>query len=396
MKTHLTIILLLMLSFTTNSMRAATTADFNLNSRRISVQDGLAGNTINQLVQDADGYIWMATNNGLTRYDGYSTVNYISLAHNARQHMEARIGRIIADERHQLLWMSTATYQNACYDLRQSRFVDWTGRGETHRQLNKLFLSPSGGGMFLYGGQQGICHCERGDDGTFRTTDYNVHKGNMPSDNVLLLLEDAARNVFAPTDNGLMMLTPTGLLHIKLRGMAFIGAATDGEHTYLLSSKGDAVVLDTLGREVLHSHLPAMTALPTTVNVSFVWQGRWMVFTPQATLSMNLRTGIWSVENGETGITGGLDQGRLPGYHFVANRDGLLLVFPDTGRVRRMNLIPKAHFTNNRGRKYHIAADHEGRLFIATYGNGLFVWNPQSDDLRHFLADDATPIVRTI
>lgn len=386
---------MLLAALASRPLQAAATSDFNLNSRRISVQDGLAGNTINQLVQDSDGYIWMATNNGLTRYDGYSTVNYISLSYDTRQRMEARIGRIVADDRAQLLWMSTATYQNACYDLRLSHFVDWTGCGETHRQLNKFFLSPSGRGMFFYGGEQGIRRCERHADGTFAMTDYNVTLANMPSDNVLMLLEDAAHNILAPTDGGLMMLTSSGQLHILLRDKAFVTGATHGGRTYLLARDGDAVVIDTLGRELMRSHLPAIVGTVTRVNVSFVWQGRWMLFTPQATLAMDLATGTWTVENGETAIAGGLDQGQLPGYHFVANRDGQLLIFPDTGRVRRMELIPKAHFTDNRGRKYHIAADHEGRLFIATYGNGLFVWTPETDDLRHFQADDANPIVRT-
>ena len=72
----------------------AQQADFNLNSRRISVQDGLSGNTINELVQDEEGFIWMATNNGLTRYDGYATVNYTSLSGDPKHPLEARIGRM--------------------------------------------------------------------------------------------------------------------------------------------------------------------------------------------------------------------------------------------------------------------------------------------------------------
>ena len=55
-------------------------ADFKLNSRHVTTADGLSGNTINELLQDRDGYIWLATNNGLSRFDGYHSVNYSSLA----------------------------------------------------------------------------------------------------------------------------------------------------------------------------------------------------------------------------------------------------------------------------------------------------------------------------
>ena len=371
----------------------AQQADFNLNSRRISVQDGLSGNTINELVQDEEGFIWMATNNGLTRYDGYATVNYTSLSGDPKHPLEARIGRIVSDSHSHLLWMRTATYMNACYDLPASRFVDWTGVGEQHRQYNKFFLSPSGRGMFFYGNSQGVRRSEH--DGTgFRLTDYNSRSGSLPSDDVLLLLEDSARNVLMPTAGGLVLLPPDGAPRTLLQGMSFLSAATDGRHTYLFSDKGEAVAIDTEGRETMRSQLPSALGAIAKVNVSFVWQGQWLLFTPQGTYSLDLATGRFERPQGYQ-LHGGLDQGQCPGYHFVADAGGRLLIFPERGEPRQMELIPNARFASNRGRKFHIAPDREGRLFIATYGNGLFVWTPQTGQLRHFTAEDPNPVIRT-
>ena len=39
---------------------------------RYSVRDGLGGNIVHALVQDKDGYIWIATDAGIIRYDGNS------------------------------------------------------------------------------------------------------------------------------------------------------------------------------------------------------------------------------------------------------------------------------------------------------------------------------------
>lgn len=374
-------------------LAAQQQADFNLNSRRISVQDGLSGNTINELVQDEEGFIWMATNNGLTRYDGYATVNYTSLSSDPKLKLEARIGRIVSDPRSHLLWMRTATYMNACYDLSTSRFVDWTGMGEQNRQFNKFFLSPSGRGMFFYGNSQGVRQSEH-DGNHFRLTDYNSHQGSMPSDDVLMLLEDSARNVLIPTANGLVLLPPKGKPCILLEGMNFVSAATDGQHTYLLSDKGEAVAVDTNGRETMRCQLSSALGPIAKVNVSFVWQGRWLLFTPQGTYSMDVQTGRFERPQ-QYQLQGGLDQGQCPGYHFVADAGGRLIVFPEQGEAQQMELIPNARFTSNRGRKFHITPDKEGRLFIATYGNGLFVWSPQTGQLRHFTAEDPNPIIRT-
>lgn len=127
--------------------------DLPLSSRHVTTADGLSGNTINELMQDDEGYIWMATNNGLSRYDGYRSVNYTSLTPDDSNRQEARIGRIYYDSQRSLLWMSTATYQNACYDLQHQRFVDYSGHGDIYRAQNKLMLTSRG--TVLYGMKTG-------------------------------------------------------------------------------------------------------------------------------------------------------------------------------------------------------------------------------------------------
>jgi ligand-binding sensor domain-containing protein len=42
----------------------------------LSVTNGLAHNTVNDIIQDHNGFMWFATENGLSRYDGYSFVNF--------------------------------------------------------------------------------------------------------------------------------------------------------------------------------------------------------------------------------------------------------------------------------------------------------------------------------
>lgn len=367
--------------------------DFNLNCKRISVQDGLSGNTINEMVQDGDGYVWMATNNGLSRYDGYSSVNFTSLSSNPSQHLDTHVGRIVVDPLRNLLWMRTVTFMNVCYDLKKARFADWTGIGDELRQLNKFFFSPERG-MYFFGYAFGLRHSVC-DNGRFVVDDYNTKNGKLPSNEVLMLLEDTLHNIWITTDKGVVRLAPDEQVQTLLANRHIVDAATCDGHTYFLSNEGEAFVLDGKGQQVLASRIPASVGAIGKVNISFVWQGRWMLFTPEATYSMGIEDGIWRVENGEAAISNGLNQGQLADYHFVANENGRLLIFPKQGSVRAMNLIPNARFSNSVGRKFHIADDHEGRLYIASYGNGLFVWNPKTDQLRHFTSEDQNPIIRS-
>src|SRR5579859_6211575 len=60
---------------------AASAAPFPLGStphfRHISTDEGLGSSNVNALVQDNAGYMWVGTDNGLQRYDGYRFENYL-------------------------------------------------------------------------------------------------------------------------------------------------------------------------------------------------------------------------------------------------------------------------------------------------------------------------------
>ena len=44
--------------------------------RTVDVRDGLADNFVRDITTDSEGYVWLATINGLSRYDGYRFVNF--------------------------------------------------------------------------------------------------------------------------------------------------------------------------------------------------------------------------------------------------------------------------------------------------------------------------------
>ena len=47
------------------------------------VTSGLAHNEVNDVVLDNEGYAWIATENGMSRYDGYNFINFNSTTHPA-------------------------------------------------------------------------------------------------------------------------------------------------------------------------------------------------------------------------------------------------------------------------------------------------------------------------
>ncbi|MBO5616460.1 MAG: hypothetical protein J5932_10170 [Prevotella sp.] len=56
----------------------------NFYFRTVTVRDGLADNYVRNIVRDHEGYIWISTINGLSRYDGMRFQNYTPMRFGAK------------------------------------------------------------------------------------------------------------------------------------------------------------------------------------------------------------------------------------------------------------------------------------------------------------------------
>ena len=89
---------------------------------RISVIDGLKSNSIYCILQDRKGFIWLGTENGLSRYDGYRFVNFTQLSPDKKQATDKRVGQIVFSKDDRYLKAITSTLDTAVYNLRLNRF----------------------------------------------------------------------------------------------------------------------------------------------------------------------------------------------------------------------------------------------------------------------------------
>src|SRR5882672_9284825 len=65
--------------------------------------DGLAHNVVNKIVRDSRGFMWFCTNEGLSRFDGYSFTNYGS-----EQGLPSAIVNDLLETREGVYWVATA------------------------------------------------------------------------------------------------------------------------------------------------------------------------------------------------------------------------------------------------------------------------------------------------
>ncbi len=80
-----------------------------LRLQHISVEDGLSQSSVNHILQDKYGFMWLATGDGLNRYDGKDFIQYKSSFNDtaATRQVYRNINSYIAEDKNNKLWLST-------------------------------------------------------------------------------------------------------------------------------------------------------------------------------------------------------------------------------------------------------------------------------------------------
>lgn len=80
----------------------------SLNFSRLSIEDGLSQGTVNDLIQDYKGFIWIATEDGLNRFDGYEVENYRRSFSDTTSLPDNNVLTLFEDSKNRL-WLGTET-----------------------------------------------------------------------------------------------------------------------------------------------------------------------------------------------------------------------------------------------------------------------------------------------
>lgn len=75
--------------------------------KKITYQQGLSENTVIDIAQDSSGYIWIATREGLNRYNGYSCKNYFASEDKQKSLSSSNIQNIFIDSQSKM-WVQNA------------------------------------------------------------------------------------------------------------------------------------------------------------------------------------------------------------------------------------------------------------------------------------------------
>lgn len=358
-----------------------------MTSKYLTVDDGLTSNKVYDMVQDSYGFLWMGTAYGLCRYDGYTFSNHYTLG-NGDFGIQANMANLFFDEGNNLIWAKTAMYEYACFDLTRNAFVDYAGANDIHKTYRRCFLADNG--FWMYDDHRirhVICH-----DGAFECHDFSNEDGTLPADNVIRLVESAAGTMWVITEKSVLSIGKSHELKHVVDGVSVSRGCTWGDNSYFLTKDNHVLVYGKEGQRKNTLTIPQELGKAGAQNGNFIWQDKWVIFTSKETLVMDFKTQTFSTpadcQLGNSAIL--LDE--MDG-NVCAASGGKLFIFPAKGQVRQLDLMTGITLTVGRNRKFTTILGSDGKFYVATYGNGLFIYDPKTDTTEHFLSSDTHPII---
>ncbi|MCD8261324.1 MAG: response regulator [Bacteroides sp.] len=353
-------------------------------SQQITTSEGFSNNTVRYFYQDSKGFIWMATVNGLSRYDGTSFINFYPDKDNPVSLADHRVYDITEDK-NGFLWISTSSELYSCYDLKYDRFVDYTGNGELYQNYAKQMFA-SNGDVWLWHDGNGARQVTYKDE-KFSSVAFNTLYKNLPGNSVRFVYEDSRGIIWIGTSHGLVK-SENGVSRIiegdhdchdiaEIDSRLFI--VTNDHRIYSVEESG-------FSRLIYEGALPD-TSVTISLGGTLVYDREWVIFTTDGVSVYNPEDKTVRMDSKLFGA--GLRSGGTildnKGNYWVYNHTGYVwYVNPSVLSIKKFQLIPEDRITFIDNERYHVIHDSRNIIWISTYGNGLFAYDIAADELQHF------------
>ena len=355
-----------------------------LRSTQMRTSDGLPNNSIRYIYQDTKGFLWLATLNGLSRYDGNSFLTFRPQAGDKVSLSDNRIFDLTEDK-DGFLWISTTPELISCYDLQRARFVDYTGCGDLRQNYSTIFVANNGD-VWLWHSGNGCRRIVHKDNGEMTSTVFKTERGNMPDNRVRFVSEGADGRIWIGTQSGLVSVS-NGQYRIEDRLIHFAFSQSYKNDMYFLTADGDIYCYQTTKQKLTKVGSLSAVAGKTSPTGNFLLNDKWVILTNTGVFNYDFNTRKISVDSG-LNIRNGEVICDNHGDFWIYNHTGCVTyILAKNGARKEFQLIPEDKLGYIDYERYHIVHDSRGIIWISTYGNGLFAYDTTEDKLEHFLAN---------
>jgi diguanylate cyclase (GGDEF)-like protein/PAS domain S-box-containing protein len=355
--------------------------------QRVNDVDDLSQNTVTALLQDRTGFVWIATEGGLHRYDGYE---FLSFRHSPEEpgSLPESFVTALAEDTAGRLWIGTSSGGVAWFDAAGSRFV--AGEAVASAGIGALLPDPDGG--LWVGAARGIFRLAA--DGA--RSDVLIHEqvAGQPAE-THELLRDARGRVWAATSRGLYRFARAGERAQRIGAESLLAATTVASDAqgriWVADDSGLFRVGDDDRVERAWSDGDASAEIRTIVQAP---DGRlWMAFYGGGLVVFDPDGGTAERMPRQPNLPGSLPEDSV--RELMMDRTGLLWVGgevfgvsrtdPTGARFRLLVDETPGHATVESNNVRSLLEDARGGLWVGTHGDGLKRYDFGTRTFEHFV-----------
>lgn len=300
--------------------------------RHYNIENGISANNISALLQDQKGYIWIGTENGLSRFDGNQFTFYQKTNPLYSSFLANSISTICETNSNEL-WVGT---ENGVFIYNQIKdtFTSFTQQTSDGTNINSLIthiIQDKGGNIWIATNKQGIF--------LFNTQTDKLTQFEIPqNDNIVTrILNDEQNNIW--------LSGPYQLCKLNKVNNTF--------ETYAIEEKTESIYSMALWED----------------SSNHIWIGTW-------------DKGLWKLDPQTKQVEKYLTEGKgilhihsileySPELLFIGSDDGLTIFNPVTKESFLYNNYGDSEKSLSDKFIYPMLKDREGGVWIGTYYNGI-------------------------
>ncbi len=198
----LIVLLLMLASQVLAAVGVAGSRQRNLQFDHLTTDSNLSQDMINDIVQDRRGYVWIATQEGLNRFDGQQVVHYENLRDDPHS-LSDDFARTLLIDSEGVLWVGTKRgldrYDESIDGFRRQTYSPADGASFAGEEVRAL-MQTHDGALWIGTQRRGLLRVDA--SGTVqRFLNAAEDPASLPDNSVLALLEDSIGNVWIGTEN---------------------------------------------------------------------------------------------------------------------------------------------------------------------------------------------------
>jgi diguanylate cyclase (GGDEF)-like protein/PAS domain S-box-containing protein len=365
-----------------------------------SAANGLSSNTISDIVEDEQGFIWFATLDGINRFDGYEFKHYSHQSEDPNSLPDQVIRRIYVDKQ-KTMWVATNNGL-ARYNVEQDNFIRYNSNNSALTSNKILAIDEGQQNSMLIADQTNLYQYDATQDSFIP---LELKGATLPQDIKSIFIEQE-RTWLGSFGHGIFMLDNASKtlydlneenpwsIHIDAKFAFEIKKIQDNywlatdQGTYVLSYSGQLLAqFSTSSKPAIVGDMVRSIAQAEDGNI-------WLGTTEGISIIAPTLGTVYSIDNGNKADVNLHNQ-----FVFKIFRDSknTLWIGTYTGGVHKLNQrftnirnfqsIPDNERSLSNNMIWGMAESTEGQIWISTQTGGINLFDSKSGRFKHYIKD---------